>query len=168
MIEPGIVQVVTIIFIMAAAPGLVALWINGRTDRRRIDNLEELRLLEAAERGKLQHELDDLRYGVGVLIAQIRRAGMTPEWTPAPPSPSPNPCGQEAETERQVHLYQAIECQFDMDEMVDLAFRLGLPDISRTETVGARARALVMHAKRRHKQDELVALCRQERPDGGF
>lgn len=168
MIEPAVVQIIALIFILAAAPGLLALVLFVRGLALRVEELESLRLLDAAERGKLQQELDELRRGIGVLIAQIRRAGMTPEWIPAPPAPAPDPRGQKAETERQVHLYQMIEHQFDMDEMLDLAFRLELPDISRTETVGARSRALVMHAKRRHKGNELIALCRAERPDGGF
>jgi len=168
MIEPAVVQIIALIFILAAAPGLLALVLFVRGLALRVEELESLRLLDAAERGKLQQELDELRRGIGVLIAQIRRAGMTPEWIPAPPAPAPDPRGQEAETERQVHLYQMIEHQFDMDEMLDLAFRLGLPDISRTETVAARARALVLYAQRRGKLNALIDLCRRERPNGGF
>lgn len=168
MTDVAFIQAIALVIAIAAAPGLVALAWLVRGLMRRVDDLESLRLLDAAERGKLHQEMDELRRGVGVLIAQIRRAGMTPEWSPPPAAPPPNPHGQQAETERQVHLYMQIEEHFDMDEMIDLAFRLNLPDLSRTETSGARARALVMHAKRRHKLDELIVLCRVERPEGGF
>ena len=169
MIEPAVVQIIALIFILAAAPGLLALVLFVRGLALRVEELESLRLLDAAERGKLQQELDELRRGIGVLIAQIRRAGMTPEWIPAPPAPAPDPRGQKAETERQVHLYQMIEHQFDVDEVNGLAFDLGIPPDELTGGTGAaRARALVLYAQRRGKLNALIDLCRRERPNGGF
>lgn len=168
MSDVAFVQTLALVLIIAATPGLIALWWLVLGLMRRVEELESLRLLDAAERGKLHQEVDQLRRGIAVLIAQIRRANMTPEWSPAPSAPLPTPTGQQAETERLVGLWQHIDGCFDMDEMNDLAFQLGLPDLSRTETSGARARALVMHAKRRSKLEELVDLCRKERPEGGF
>lgn len=167
MIEPAIVQIAAFIFLVAALPGLVALTLIVRGLMHRVDDQEALRLLDVAKQTRLERRIQELEHGVGLLIAQIRRAGMTPEWTPTPHE-IPAAHGQQAETDRLVGLWQRIDEHFDMDEMNDLAFQLGLPDLSRTETSGARARALVMHAKRRSRLDELMELCRRERPDGGF
>ena len=72
------------VVVVAAAPGLAALALFVRSLSRRVGDLESLRLLDAAERGKLQCRVDELEHGVNLLIAQIRRLGATPEWMPTP------------------------------------------------------------------------------------
>lgn len=168
MIDEGIVQAAALFLAIAAAPGLVALVLFVRGLARRVDGLESLRLLDAAERGKLQRRVDELEHGVSLLIAQIRRAGMTPEWSPAPvASPSVPAGGQHAETELLVDLWQRIEEHFNADEMRDLAFEIGVPE-SHAATPGSQARELVMAAKRHHQLERLREVCRRERPEGGF
>jgi hypothetical protein len=167
--DTAVVQVAVVVLFVAAGPGLVSLWLHVRSLAERIDELESLRLLDAAERTRMHQELNELRRGITVLIAQVRRAGMTPEWTPATVT-APTPTaenGQQAETDRLVDLWQRIAERFSAEEIADLAFRLGIPD-SHAETDGARARDLVTMAKRRDKLEQLVALCRRERPNGGF
>ncbi|MBX7251630.1 MAG: hypothetical protein K1X50_06565 [Candidatus Promineofilum sp.] len=161
-------QGIALILVIAAAPGLVALVLYVRGLARRVDGLESLRLLDAAERGKLQRQVDELEHGVVVLIAQIRRAGLTPEWSPAPARSETSPAGgQAAETEMLVDLWQRIQENFDEAEMKDLAFELQLRNCA-GDTPGASARELVMCAKRHHKLDRLRDVCRRERPEGGF
>jgi hypothetical protein len=168
MVDAAVVQGIALVLAIAAAPGLVALVLYVRGLSRRVDGLESLRLLDAAERGKLQRQVDELEHGVVVLIAQIRRAGLTPEWSPAPTRMEPPPAGgQAAETELLVDLWQRIQEHFDKDEMEDLAFELQLRNCA-GDTPGASARELVMCAKRHHKLDRLREICRRERPEGGF
>ena len=104
-----------------------------------------------------------------VLSAQIRRAGMTPEWSLAPVSESrARPAGgQSAETDMLVDLWQLIAEQFSMSDMSDLAFELQLPAVH-GDSEGEKARELVMCAKRHHRLEELRDVCRRERPEGGF
>ena len=168
MIDEGIVQAEALFLAIAAAPGLVALVLFVRGLARRVDGLESLRLLDAVERGKLQRRVDELEHGVTVLIAQIRRAGLTPEWSPAPARSETHPAGgQAAETDMLVDLWQRIQEHFSVDEMRDLAFELQLRSCD-GDTPGASARELVMCAKRHHRLERLRELCRRDRPDGGF
>jgi hypothetical protein len=167
MVDAAVVEGIALILAIAAAPGLVALVLYVRGLSRRVDGLESLRLLDAAERGKLQRQVDELEHGVVVLIAQIRRAGLTPEWSPAPTRHESPAGGQAAETEMLVDLWQRIQEHFDKDEMEDLAFELQLRNCG-GDTPGASARELVMCAKRHHKLDRLREICRRDRPTGGF
>jgi hypothetical protein len=167
MVDAAVVQGIALILAIAAAPGLVALVLFVRGLARRVDGLESLRLLDAAERGKLQRQVDELEHGVVVLIAQIRRAGLTPEWSPAPTRMEPPAGGQAAETELLVDLWQRIQEHFDEGEMKDLAFELQLGNCA-GDSPGASARELVMCAKRHRKLDRLREICRRERPTGGF
>ena len=166
MIDEGIVQAAALFLTIAAMPGVVALGLYVRGLARRVDGLESLRLLDAAERGKLQRRVDELAYGVTVLIAQIRRAGMTPEWSPVP-AETPAVNGQAAETDMLVDLWQRIQEHFSVDEMQDLAFELQLRNCD-GDSPGASARDLVMCAKRHHRLERLREICRRERPEGGF
>jgi len=166
MTDTAIVQVVALLVVVAAAPGMLALVLFVRGLARRVDGLESLRLLDAAERGKLQRRVDELEHGVTVLIAQIRRAGMTPEWSPVP-AETPAAGGQAAETDMLVDLWQRIQEHFSVDEMQDLAFELQLRNCE-GDSAGATARELVMCAKRHHRLEQLRELCRRERPEGGF
>jgi len=166
MTDTAIVQVVALLVVVAAAPGMLALVLFVRGLARRVDGLESLRLLDAAERGKLQRRVDELEHGVTVLIAQIRRAGMTPEWSPVP-AETPAAGGQAAETDMLVDLWQRIQEHFSVAEMQDLAFELQLRNCG-GDSPGATARELVMCAKRHHRLERLRELCRRDRPAGGF
>lgn len=152
---------------IAALPGLAALWVYVRALERRIDDHEALRLLDAAERARQSHEILELRHGMAILIAQLRRANMTPEWTPAAAVP-PAMSRQQAQTDRMVLLWQRIEDQFDLEEQAELWFTMGWGNDIHGETAGERARALVAYANRRGKLDALIELCRKERLEGGF
>lgn len=169
MSDTALVQGIALFLAVAAAPGLVALGLFVRGLARRVDGLESLRLLDAATQAQLQRRVEELEHGVGILIAQIRRAGMTPEWSPAPARSEPPPPtgGQHAETDMLVDLWQRIQDHFSPEEMDDLAFGLQLRGCA-GDSPGARARELVMCAKRHHRLEQLQELCRRERPEGGF
>ena len=166
--DTALVQVSALIICVAAVPGIAALLIQIRSLENRLDDLESLRLLDAAERGRQNNEIIDLRRGLAILIAQLRRSNMTPEWTLDAVPVAIEFSRQQNDTTRQVRLWQMIAAKFDLTEQSELWFEMGWADNERGETVGERARALVAYARRRGRLDELVALCREKRPDGGF
>jgi len=63
-------------------------------------------------------------------------------------------------------LHRNIAALFDVDEIDDLAFRLGIPpDEIEGKRRDTRARNLVLYADRRERVDDLVELVRQLRPE---
>ena len=116
---------------------------------------------------ELREEMSDLRRGVGELIRQMEEAKLTPVWKPAtkPATASKRP----SRTHDPVALRKKIVVAFSLREIGDLAFELGIdPDEVPGETATDRARALVTYAQDRGRLDELVALCGEKRPNGGF
>lgn len=160
--------VIVAIVVVAATPGVRAMLARERDSQRRVENLESLRLLDAAERVQLRDDIDELRRGLAILIAQLHRAKLTPEWTPPHHAPSLPLGRQQAETERMVWLWQKIAAQFDLAEQADLWFAMGWGNDIRGDSAGERARELVAFANRRGCLDDLVELCRKGRPEGGF
>jgi len=62
--------------------------------------------------------------------------------------------------------HRNIAALFDVDEIDDLAFRLGIPpDEIEGKRRDTRARNLVLYADRRERVDDLVELVRQLRPE---
>ncbi len=57
---------------------------------------------------------------------------------------------------------------FDLSEIDGLAFELGLGDGLKGQSVEERAQSLVGQASRRGLLNELITLCRRDRPEGGF
>lgn len=155
--------------LVAVMPGLAALFLYMRGAIRRIEWLEGQADEDKQEISTLRVEMAELSIGVGLLVAQVRRAGMEPEWTHTARSKSSTAPPAALTSTDAALLAQKIDAQFDVDEVNGLAFDLGIPPDELTGGTGAaRARALVLYAKRRHKGNELIALCRAERPDGGF
>lgn len=173
--DTALVQLMAMILLIAAIPGGLGILLHIRAleqrveqQEERIGDLESIRLLDAAERERQNSEMTDLRRGVAILVAQLRRAKMEPEWSPAPlPAPFATSRQQNA-TERQVWLWQLIAERFDVNEQSELWFEMGWQEDERGATVGEKARQLVAYAHRHGALDELVALCRVKRPYGGF
>lgn len=84
---------------------------------------------------------------------------------PPPPAVTPRPVGLRPTP---AALARQIEAQFDMSEMDNLAFELGLAGTVTGETAAARSVSLVQAAARRGLSVRLVELCREARPEGGF
>ena len=114
---------------------------------------------------KLQRRVADLEHGIERLGAQVVRLGGVPEWELPPAEPLPviqNPIDETA-------LYRSIAALFDVDELDDLAFRLGIePDELDGKRRDTKARSLVQYAKRRDMLPELIDIARQLRPEGRF
>ena len=105
------------------------------------------------------------RRGVSFLSAQVRRAGMQPEWTPEAVADHRAVTRAGRRTDRLVTLGKTLPS--GSTAKISMTWRFNLPE-SRAETDGARARDLVSAAKRRDKLDALTSLCRKLRPGGGF
>lgn len=114
---------------------------------------------------KLQRRVADLEHGVERLGAQVVRLGGVPEWELPPAEPLPVVQTVIDDTA----LYRSIAALFDVDELDDLAFRLGIePDELDGKRRDTRARSLVQYCKRRDMLPELIDIARQLRPEGRF
>jgi hypothetical protein len=114
---------------------------------------------------KLQRRVADLEHGVERLGAQVVRLGGVPEWELPPAEPLPVVQTVIDDTA----LYRSIAALFDVDELDDLAFRLGIePDELDGKRRDAHARSLVQYCKRRDLLPELIDIARQLRPEGRF
>ena len=116
------------------------------------------------EMTRLRLRLTELEIGVKILIAQVKRLGATPDWNgaAAPVDETPAPIDETA-------LYRKVAELFDVEEIDDLAFRLGIaPDEIEGKRRDSRARHLVQHVARRGELDDLVQLVRQLRPGVRF
>lgn len=117
---------------------------------------------------KLQRRVADLEHGIERLGAQVVRLGGVPEWELPPAEPLP-PIPPVNETIDDTALYRSIAALFDVDELDDLAFRLGIePDDLDGKRRDTRARSLVQYCKRRDLLPELIDVARQLRPEGRF
>ncbi len=159
--------IAAVVTFVGSAPGVAALLARDRDRERRVGDLEQLRLADAADRLWLQDELIELRRGMAILVAQLRRAQIEPEWTPAAAGGRVRPRGDER-TAGLVALYQRIAEKFDMGEMAELWFDMGWANEMRGDDTREQARELVAFANRRGRLDELVEVCRRLRPEGGF
>ena len=125
----------------------------------------EMRQLRT-EIARLDVAYAELRIAFMALAAEfLAETGKAPQ-TQLPPAPAPTPAT--VTTTEPVKLARLIETLFSLDEMAGLAFDLGLDGDVTGETTSARARSLVAQANRRGLMDRLIALCREQRPEGGF
>lgn len=115
---------------------------------------------------ELREEVHELRRGVGELIRQMEEAKVAPVWKP---SPKPSAAKRPVKASDQAALRKKIASAFSWQEIGDLAFDLEIdPDEVPGETATVRARSLVTYMQDRGRLDELVALCGEKRPNGGF
>lgn len=97
-----------------------------------------------------------------LLAAKLRE--FTDDVPPAPKSTAVVNLTNEHQT-----VAQAIAMLFSLDEIDDLAFRMGIsPGQISGDTTTKRARELVDYMRRHNRLDELVGLARQLRPTRGI
>ena len=140
---------------------------------KRVDELQESHAREFAETEILRQEIEDLRQevselwrGVPILIGQLQAADITPAWSP-PTKASKRPASKRGEGQKidAVALRQRITEQFNLEEIVDLAFQLRIePDDLAGATKPEKSRPLVEYLKDRGRLHELEALVRSQRP----
>jgi hypothetical protein len=158
-----------------AAPGWMAIYIVRKRDKETppeayelmqnaIGELTQQSLQTNKEMLRMQHRIGELMLGVQVLSSQIRRLNHTPEWKDAATEARPEDSRYDTTA-----LHRRMARQFNMDELNDLAFQMRIQTGELGEnTTSGRARAIINYADRRGELAQLVALCRQLRPKGGF
>lgn len=119
-----------------------------------------------AEVLRIDADLQRWRIAYAVLAHEFMNAtGRAPSAQPPDAPAAAQPPAPASDTARLAALL--VEC-FGPEELDGLAFELGLAAAVAGDTVEARARSLVAAARRRKRLDALIALCRRERPEGGF
>lgn len=131
---------------------------------------------QEAEIDDLRRQIQELREGriadyalLQEWIAYARRLGqmvrdLTGQEPPAEPAANLRPIAQTELT----RLARAIQSRYSAGELSDLTSELGVSDWIEGDTHEARSRSLVDVAKRRGLLARLVALLREQRPNGGF
>lgn len=121
--------------------------------------MREERRADREEAAVLLSELRELRQGIELLIAQLKKAELTPVWQPPEPKPRRN------ERPQAITLAMRIADGFDIEEMNNLAFDLGIhkSDFG-GETRETRARELVSLVRRLGLEKSLAARVKELRP----
>lgn len=131
-----------------------------------LDEERELRRMDHARVAELQR-LVEVWMSYARQLADIIRRELKTEPPPEPVAVVV-PAARSGGRARMTELSKKIAELFSEEEINDLAFQLDLLGVLRGETLEERASSLVMVALRRQAVEQLVALCRAERPSGGF
>lgn len=108
--------------------------------------------------GQLTGQLTEALAGIDILLAQLQRAEIDPEWLPKNTVIAAVPVNLSVLTDR---IYQ----RFSDDELSDLARRIGIgPDDIPGETLRRRVTELVEMAQRRGLTGHLITVCTELRP----
>ncbi len=152
-----------------------------RDMNERMDDYDRRQARDRQEMDKLHSELTDWKtYSRAQadysrqLVSLLLGMGYDGEIPPAPVPPTAKQANVTA-AERGGHvgddrlLALRLGAAFNLDELRDLEFRLGVPDGALGgETIATRTRELVRFCRRRGMVDELRAAAQELRPDGGF
>lgn len=159
---------IALFVILVSVPGWAALYIARRresvttyasmeaTIRALSDQVRQMH----GEISRLQNKVAELTLGVRVLSGQLMDLGQSPEFTPSDPAPAAEPLATDPAS-----LYNHLVKEFNLDEISDLAFRMGIETGELgEETISGRARALISYTRRRGKLDKLAAMMNTMRP----
>ncbi len=139
----------------------------------RMDGYDKRQARDRQEMDRLHSELNDWKtYSRAQadysrqLVALLREMGYAGELPPSPDPPGKTNGTPGDHTGDDRVLAIRLARTFNLEELHDLEFQLGIPDgeLSNTTTAG-RARELVRWCRRRGRTDELVKMARQLRPE---
>lgn len=155
----GVVVLIVLIVLAVAAPGTYWLYVAFAAMRGQLVDLR-------ADQGSLRDELAQVEAALAISqerIRQLERAfreetGHEPPYVEVPPV---RPAGAAG-------LARRIAARFSLDEVNGLAFELGLDGALAGDSLESRASSLVKIATQNDVLTKLVALCRRDRPAGGF
>jgi hypothetical protein len=183
MNETVLLSVIGLLVIVIIVPGFYVSYrqLSGiQDDRRRIDELEKARIEDRAELVRMHTEL--ARVGLRLemwmnyarqLAAIMDEAGLhvplSPDEIAEQASQAFRHINPEDEGYNTAALLRRMSRAFNLDELHSLAFQMGIEtgDLG-GETFEARAISLITNVRRRGRLAELVALCRQLRPEAKF
>lgn len=141
----------------------------------RMDGYDKRQARDCQEMDRLHSELNDWKtYSRAQadysrqLVALLREMGYAGELPPSPdpPGKANGTPGDHTGDDRVLAI--RLGRAFNLEELYDLEFRLGVPDGDiGNMTVAARARELVRWCRRRGRLDDLILLMGELRPDGG-
>ncbi len=159
MTEAALLGVVVLIVLAVAAPGTYWLYVAFAAMRGQLVDLR-------SDQGDLRDELARVEAQLAISqerIRQLERAfreetGHEPPYVEVPPV---RPAGAAG-------LARRIAARFSLDEVNGLAFELGLDGALAGDSLESRASSLVKIATQNDVLTKLVALCRRDRPAGGF
>ena len=141
---------------------LSEMWAQQATDHMTIRQLR-------ADIGRVD---DEWRAAYTALAQEFREAvKREPRCRPPQAAPAQPPAQPPAPSRRDgglAALARRIAERFSLEDVDDLAFELNLADAVTGETLGRRAASLVTAANHHQVLSELVDLCRDRRPEGGF
>jgi len=155
----GVVVLIVLIVLAVAAPGTYWLYVAFAAMRGQLVDLR-------SDQGDLRDELARVEAALAISqerIRQLERAfreetGHEPPYVETPPARPTGAAG----------LARRIAARFSLDEVNGLAFELGLDGSLTGDSLENRSASLVKVAMQRDALTRLVALCRRERPAGGF
>lgn len=141
---------------------------------RRLSEMENLRQDDHDEMMRLRGEVNRIwsRLERWMAYAQRLAAIMRENKLEVPPSPEETDAADRmtrvSRSNEPGRLKNMIADKFSPEEIKGLAFDLGLAHVIKGETAGERAESLVSAVKRREMLNELIEMCRTQRPNGGF
>lgn len=178
----GMLGVIGVAYVRGRQTGPTAvdnLWrvIDGmaRDMNERMDEYDRRQARDRQEMDKLYSELTDWKtYSRAQadysrqLVSLLLGMGYDGELPPAPDPPGKTNGTPGDHTGDDRVLAIRLGRAFNLEELYDLEFRLGVPDGDiGNMTVAARARELVRWCRRRGRIDDLILLMGELRPDGG-
>lgn len=169
--------------VVITLPGLYLMYrsIGDANDRdKRIDELEKARAEDRAEIIRMHTELARVgirfeqwmayaRQLVSIMEEQGLHVPLSPDEIAEQASQASFKVKPEDAAYNKQSLLRRMERAFNLDELSAMAFQLDVQtgDLG-GDTFSAKAMALITHMERRGRLAELVALCRQLRPEGKF
>lgn len=146
-----------------------------RDMNERMDEYDRRQARDRQEMDRLYSELNDWKtYSRAQadysrqLVSLLLDMGYAGELPPAPDPPGKTNGTPGDHTGDDRVLAIRLGRAFNLEELYDLEFRLGVPDGDiGNMTVAARARELVRWCRRRGRIDDLILLMGELRPDGG-
>lgn len=178
----GMLGVIGVAYVRGRQTGPTAvdnLWrvIDGmaRDMNERMDEYDRRQARDRQEMDRLYSELNDWKtYSRAQadysrqLVSLLLGMGYAGELPPAPDPPGKTNGTPGDHTGDDRVLAIRLGRAFNLEELYDLEFRLGVPDGDiGNMTVAARARELVRWCRRRGRIDDLILLMGELRPDGG-
>jgi hypothetical protein len=173
--------VLTVLFLLAiASPAWAAIWVVRRREGTSFYNelagqlrqMERERRRDHAEILRLQTVVAELNLGIKILIRQVERLNQRPDYTIT--ESLLQEVHENIETEvvkppvipNLPSLQRMIARRFDINELDDLSFQLGIETGELGEnTRSGKAQAIIKYMDRRGELDKLVEMLKAIRPN---
>ena len=141
--------------------------VNELREQQASDHVEMRRM--RMELSRIDAEIQEWRAAYAALVREFLEAtGRAPKAQPPADPTVAAPAPRPVTAREPARLLRLMVDAFSAEEIETLAFEMGLAGSMKGETADERAQSLIGAANRRKRLDELIALARQQRPEGGF